>query len=395
MDTPGDFNATCKALMRDHDAIDRCLASHIRICRACESASSLCTRLPGKAGCSECKGRKVKCSYEEDYLFGQLGSVFHGSRVLFDNARSAVRIRRSRKIQVEPAIDSGDDPRAPSPPLMLQPGTQQPGASTREIVPSPLASSSADITSVLSSVSTVGHPLFVPPASSPSTAAQTSVALDPGTQPFPSSTVTSYFPKIHSSPCDDFNCSVVSCTQKHDRVNMRVETASFDDTTITASSLPLASKYVDAFVQTEDPVSIALLRSAPTPDWQALDVDEMTSLLQDYEKSFREIHDLLLAEVANTPVTAQSASRLASTVFVLARKAHFDILTATFVAQRRLLTPMPTKSKDLDLVNDLMIQLQRMLSTMHAGLESCRDVAPGLFIHDDPTDSSSVSMDTS
>jgi hypothetical protein len=53
---------------------------------------------------------------------------------------------------------------------------------------------------------------------------------------------------------------------------------------------------------------------------------------------------------------------------------------------------MPTKSKDLDLVNDLMIQLQRMLSTMHAGLESCRDVAPGLFIHDDPTDSSSVSM---
>jgi hypothetical protein len=91
---------------------------------------------------------------------------------------------------------------------------------------------------------------------------------------------------------------------------MGVETASFDDTTITTSSLPLASKYVDAFVQTEDPVSIALLRSgkilfysclstikpflAPTPDWQALDVDEMTSLLQDYEKSFREIHGALI-----------------------------------------------------------------------------------------------------
>ncbi|KAJ7290803.1 hypothetical protein C8J57DRAFT_1493517 [Mycena rebaudengoi] len=79
------------------------------------------------------------------------------------------------------------------------------------------------------------------------------------------------------------------------------------------------------------------------------------------------------------------SSRLAKSSFLTAHKAHYNVMSCLLATQFRMAGPMPTASRDLDLLAQLLQNIETVMSVMLGDLDLCRSVAPSFFPDLDPT----------
>ncbi|KAJ7270834.1 hypothetical protein C8J57DRAFT_293032 [Mycena rebaudengoi] len=345
MEAPFVFDDTCKSLLRDRNRIDQWYSGHLRICRSCESVTSTCTRTVGKAVCSECRKRKVKCSYEDDYLFSCLRLTFKDDRPQFDMARSSIRIRRPRKFKTESNCDSrtlfsthdaNTDLAAARASVVaasvvdrLPYAASSMHTSQRQSVDLPVVHTyvfpaPAGIPSTPFSASLSDHAHFdrdFPPLSN---AVQSSMALDAFTtrayaheaasldtdvlacSDAPIDRSSGYIPSFSSMPpvtsgaYDDSSISSGDCVANDNTIAISgsfgpsaashgMDAIDRLDVSVQTDGCIPSTKHVDVSVQTEDPIHVILAHSTYLPDWEALDMATIMRLLQTQNDALREL----------------------------------------------------------------------------------------------------------
>ncbi|KAJ7714288.1 hypothetical protein B0H16DRAFT_1478140 [Mycena metata] len=342
------FNARCKALLRDDHGFATWFAAHLvgdsyieftfhlmHACKPCERCGRLqkpCNKAPLQAGCETCVTAKVRCDMQENYLFEKMAGEFNGQRHAFDTMRSAGKPRRRQG-------DRGTRGALSAPPVTSSPASPPP-----PVMPLDVDNYSIVHTAVL-----------------PNAKAAMSMNVD-------------------SIVSDDAESMVVDMPSVVDSV---MASRSMD---VASGSMDVASGSIDKGVQTDGqkPSDVNDTVVLPGVPLEALDLDDLCRMVRSlssrvsYLQSLRDSNRSLTSLSAHE-IPAELVAQCVEAIF----SGHFDMLVTFCSTKHRLLTA--DMSPDVkEHMEHLFQQCHKCLSQMLGRLDEGRRLAPDVFLTASP-----------